>query len=196
MFFFRRKKKKHNELSEAEKTIAKLKKQMHLQEAQIITFKEDIAPHMGETIKKLREEINKLNYDLRKKEYIIDIQSSMIKNINLEHSIRQKEGEVGLIKKHQDEINDKKIRQQAAIIKDLQKKVNLLPEICSRLMDEINRRNSKILYLVKEIEKINTENTNLKLDVIELEERLEETLKKLEEHEFKTRKILDSILLV
>ena len=63
MRFFRRK--KRNETNEDDNSainamVEKLQKQIDSQEAQIITFKEDIAPQMADTIQALKMEIERL----------------------------------------------------------------------------------------------------------------------------------------
>ncbi|MFX1449950.1 MAG: hypothetical protein ACFFCM_03840, partial [Promethearchaeota archaeon] len=81
MRFFRRK--KRNETNEDDKftinaMVEKLQKQIDSQEAQIITFKEDIAPQMADTIQALKMEIERLEKKVKEKDDVIENQSLTI----------------------------------------------------------------------------------------------------------------------
>ena len=195
MFFFRRKKKDENEKSETDKTIEELQKKIDTQDAQIITFKEDIAPQMAETIKSLRMELNNQYNKLKQKDEEIEQLNLAIKEMSSGSSEIQKEEFSDLIEKYKNEakIYKEKVSEQADKILDLQKKIALLPEICSRLMEEITKRNARIQFLTQKLEKFKDENAKLSIDLIELETRLEEQLKIMEDKEFKMREVLKSI---
>jgi len=195
MFFFRRKKKDENEKSETDKTIEELQKKIDTQDAKIITFKEDIAPQMAETIKSLRMELNNQYNKLKQKDEEIEQLNLAIKEMSSGSSEIQKEEFSDLIEKYKNEakIYKEKVSEQADKILDLQKKIALLPEICSRLMEEITKRNARIQFLTQKLEKFKDENAKLSIDLIELETRLEEQLKIMEDKEFKMREVLKSI---
>ncbi|MHA1377893.1 MAG: hypothetical protein ACTSRG_05885 [Candidatus Helarchaeota archaeon] len=198
MRIFRRKKKKVEDETarpEIDKMVEALRQQVNSQEAQITTFREDIAPNMAQTIQVLKTEIDRLNKLVEQKDQELFNQLEMIKKISSESIKLQKEGATELLIKSQNEarIYKTQVLEQSKVIVDLQKKVNLLPTICNRLVDEINKRNESIQKLINQNDALKAENVKLSLDILELEKRLETTLKDIEEKEFKTRQLLNSV---
>ncbi len=202
MRLFRRKKKKEDEglqksevSPEIQKMVESLRNKIDTQEAQITTFREDIAPQMAETIHGLKNEIERLNKLLKEREEELVNQNDMIKKISSSSAKLQKEGATELLIKAQNEarIYKSQVLEQSKVIVDLQQKIDYIPIICSRLVDEINMRNASIQNLSNQLETIKAENIRLSLDALEIEKRLEETLRSIEEKEDETRKILSSI---
>lgn len=200
MRIFRRKKEKIDDESsstEVKKMVEALRQQVNSQEAQITTFREDIAPQMAQTIQALKNEIERLNSQVELKEQELNNQQEMIIKISSQSDKLKREGATELLIKSQNEGRRYKnqILEQSKVIVELQSKVDLLPTICSRLVDEINKRNESIQSLINQTDALKAENVKLSLDNLELEKRLEETLRMQEEREFKTREILNSIVI-
>ncbi|MHA1299575.1 MAG: hypothetical protein ACTSO9_09090 [Candidatus Helarchaeota archaeon] len=198
MRFFRRKKQKESEETvspETNKMIETLQRQINNKDAQIISFQEDIAPNMRETIKVLNKEVESLRKQLKERDQELLNQQEMIRKISSGSSKLQREGATELLIKSQNEarLYKNQVLQQSQVIVELQKKVNLLPTICARLVEEINKRNTSIQALSNQVDKLKAENVKLSLDIIELEKRLEEVLKNFEEKEIQTRKLLSSV---
>ena len=149
MRFFRRK--KRNEDNEVDNTainamVEQLRRQIDSQEAQIITFKEDIAPQMADTIQALKMEIERLEQKVKEKDEEIANQNLIIKRISSGSAKFQRDGAGELLIQAQVEAKKYKEQafQQSKIIVDMQKQIDLLPIICTRLVDEINKRNKTI----------------------------------------------------
>ncbi len=207
MRFFKRKKKMQTEeeqRTEINSMVEKLQTQIDSQEAQIITFKEDIAPQMAETIQALKGEIERLEKRVIEKDIQIVEQREIIQQIRANSARLQEERASQILYEPQNDHSEfkktiieqsKRILEQSRKIEELQKQVDLLPVICTRLVDEMNKRNVTIQKLYNEFDKVKAENVNLSLDIVELEARLEETLKNMEDKELKTRRLLSSIVL-
>ncbi|MFX0137314.1 MAG: hypothetical protein ACFFDN_26990, partial [Candidatus Hodarchaeota archaeon] len=176
--------------------------QIDSQEAQIITFKQDIAPQMANTIQALKAEIERLEKVVIENDIKIVEQKELIQQIRANSAKLQDERAFKLTNYSQNETREfknkiieqsKRILEQSKKIEELQKQVDLLPIICTRLVDEMNKRNVTIQNLYNQLDKVKAENVNLSLDIVELEAKLEQTLKSMEDKELQTRRLLSSV---
>ncbi|NVM01871.1 MAG: hypothetical protein HWN67_06025 [Candidatus Helarchaeota archaeon] len=205
MRFFRRKKERKPEEEqkiEIDSMVEKLQTQIDSQEAQIITFKEDIAPQMAVTIQALKAEIERLEKKLIEKDIEIIEQRELVQKVRSDSAKLQDERAFELLDQPQNDTREyknkiieqsKRILEQSKKIQELQKQVDLLPIICTRLVDEMNKRNVTIQNLYSDLDKVKVENVSLSLDVVEIETKLEEALRSMEDKELQTRRLLSSV---
>jgi len=130
---------------ERDNKISELEKKVYDLDAQVVIFKEQIAPVLEQTITHLRKQqenlqevIDKQKLELQDKEERITASKNILKQAGMGKLLELEEYQISLNKK------DIIINEQIDEIKELQEQVDQLPVICLRMTEEIKNRESEI----------------------------------------------------